>query len=101
MLGITSYLVPGFIVKDIDSALLSALALAGANTIFIKLAHLNEVSSFFATVLLRLIKKQQGEQQRREQQEMPDSRGHGHRGLVILEIDGLSYERMKRAERMK
>jgi uncharacterized membrane protein YvlD (DUF360 family) len=88
MLAITSYLVPGFIVKDIVSALLGALVLAGANTIFIRLVHLNEDSSFFATVLLRLIKKQQ---------EMPDSREPGHRGLVILEIDGLSYERMKRA----
>ncbi|MDQ3909669.1 MAG: phage holin family protein [Thermoproteota archaeon] len=101
MLGLTSYLVPGFIVKDIGSALLGALALAGANTIFIRLAHLNEDSSFFATVLLRLIKKQQEEHQQREQQEMPDGKKQGRRGLVILEIDGLSYERMKRAAEIR
>lgn len=105
MLGITSYLVPGFIVSDVGSALLGALVLAGVNTILLRLADLNEDSSFFATLLLKLIKKQEQlhqhqqhhQQEQQREQKMPTSNGPSRRGLVILEIDGLSYERMKRA----
>jgi len=86
MLGLTAWLLPDFTVSGIGPALVGVLALALVNTIFIRLLGIDDDDSFFIDLM--------------------DKFNHGksetkvsfdQRGLVMLEIDGLSYERMKRA----
>ncbi|HEY4688759.1 MAG TPA: phage holin family protein [Anaerolineae bacterium] len=86
MIGLTAYLLPGFHVDGLGPALLGALVLAAANTALTHLTTIDDDDSFFEDLVERLSVRQQ----------MPGSHEPG-RGIVLLEIDGLSYGRMCRA----
>ena len=86
MLRLTAELVTGFVVTGWAAAILGALALTAVNTVFSSLASVDDDHSFFQGMVERLSR-------------IPHLRGTSEsgRGLVMLEIDGLSYSRLKRA----
>jgi uncharacterized membrane protein YvlD (DUF360 family) len=86
MLRLTSAWVTGFDVSGWTAAMLGALGLVGINTLFASLASVDDDHSFFHNVVEQL--------GRNPQLRGPRQTG---RGLVMLEIDGLSYSRLKRA----
>ena len=85
-LMLASYSVPYFTVSGWGSALLGALVLAAVNTFLSSLTTIDDDYSFFDGVVQWLSK--------RDATSIPGDAG---RGLVMLEIDGLSYERARRA----
>ena len=86
VMGITAWLLPTFQVQSVGSAILGALVLSVTNTILTSLTSIDDDYSFFDGMVQWL--------SRRQSMASFDEPG---RGIVILEIDGLSYERMRRA----
>src|SRR3990172_928120 len=86
MLMLTAHLLPGLVVSGWASAILGALALAAVNTFLTSLTTIDDSDSFFEGVVERLSARQHMQ-----------TSTEPVRGLVLLEIDGLSHSRMKRA----
>lgn len=86
MLGLTAWLLPDFSVNGLGPALLGVLALALVNTFLIRMLGIDDDDSFFIDLMEKF---NAGQSETRA--------NFDQRGLVMLEIDGLSYERMKRA----
>ncbi len=86
MLRLTSVWVTGLSVSGWTAAILGALGLTVVNTAFSSLASVDDDHSFFQGLVERLSRD-------------PRLRGARQlgRGIVMLEIDGLSYSRLKRA----
>ncbi len=85
-LGITAWLLPTFQIRDAGSALLGALVLSATNTVLSSLTSVDDDYSFFDS-MVQWLSRRMG---------LPAAVEPG-RGIVILEIDGLSHERMQRA----
>ena len=85
-LMLTSALLPGFTVNSWWSAFIGGLILALVNTIITTLLNLDDDNSFYDNLIQR--------QARRDAKAIEPDAG---RGLVMLETDGLSYYRIKKA----
>lgn len=85
-LGITAWLLPTFQIQNAGSALLGALVLSATNTVLSGLTSIDDDYSFFDGMVQWLSRRMT----------LPSVVEPG-RGIVILEIDGLSYQRMQRA----
>lgn len=85
-LMITSALLPAFQVQGFGSAFLGGLVMALINTIVVSVIEVDDDDSFFQGLVERVASRQKG-QPAIEQT----------RGLVMLEIDGLSYYHMMQA----
>lgn len=86
MLLLTAYILPYFHVRSPGAAIVGTLILAAVNTFLMSLTTIDDDYSFFEGVVQWLSKHQQ-----------IDSAAEPGRGLVMLEIDGLSYSRIQRA----
>jgi uncharacterized membrane protein YvlD (DUF360 family) len=86
MLLLTSALMPAAVVTDAPSAFFASLVLAFVNTILTGLLAIGDDLSFFQNVVERL--------SRTERALDPHDAG---RGIVMLEIDGLSHALLQRA----
>ena len=86
ILLLSAYFLPGFDVDGFLSAVLGSVALAAANTFITGLISIDQDYAYFDGVVSWLSRRnlEPGDQTQ-------------SRGLVILEIDGLSYQRMQRA----
>jgi uncharacterized membrane protein YvlD (DUF360 family) len=85
-LMITSSLLPGFAVDGWWSAFIGGLFLSFINAILIALLNVDDEESFYANMVLRQAARQ-----------AVDVEADPGRGLVILETDGLSYQRIHQA----
>jgi uncharacterized membrane protein YvlD (DUF360 family) len=85
-LMITASLLPGFEVSGLWPAFLGGLFLSLVNTVLTTLLNIDNDESFYANLVKRQAKKQGVAQE-----------GENTRGLVMLEIDGLSYHHIKKA----
>ncbi len=85
-LSITAWLLPTFQIQDAGSALLGALALSATNTVLSSLTSIDDDYSFFDGMVQWLSRRMS----------LPAAVEPG-RGIVILEIDGLSHARMQGA----
>ena len=85
-LMITSGLLPGFNVSSWGAAFFGGLFLALVNTILSTLLNIDDDQSFYANLVLRRAAHQA--------EELPEDAG---RGLLMLEIDGLSYWHIQKA----
>ncbi len=85
-LMITSGLLPGFNVSSWGAAFFGGLFLALVNTILSTLLNIDDDQSFYANLVLR--------RAARQAEELPEDAG---RGLLMLEIDGLSYWHIQKA----
>ncbi len=83
---ITAYLLPVFEVGGWLSAIVGGLVFAAINIILTGILDVNDEGSFYQGLIERLAKKQSYADIDPEK-----------RGLVMLEIDGLSYHHMKKA----
>ena len=83
---ITSNLLPTFQVADFGAAFIAGLIMAVVNTIVISIISIDDDDSFFQGLVERLARRRQDA-----------TASDGSRGLVMLEIDGLSYYHMKEA----
>jgi uncharacterized membrane protein YvlD (DUF360 family) len=83
---IASALLPAFQVQGLGAAFLAALIMAGVNTVITGLTTIDDDDSFFQGLVERLAARNKFQ-----------SADMATRGLVMLEIDGLSYWHMKRA----
>ncbi|MFC2026000.1 phage holin family protein [Chloroflexota bacterium] len=83
---LTSGLLPGFEVSGFWAAFLGGLILSLINTLLIALLGVNNSRSFYRNLALRQAARQ------REVEE-----GENRRGLLIVEIDGLSYYHIQKA----
>ncbi len=86
VLMITSALLPGFEVIGILNALLGSLILSAVNTVITGLLTIDDDDSFYQGIVERLASRQPFRHT-----------GAQTRGLVMLEIDGLSYWHMQKA----
>ena len=82
-LMITSALLPGFEVNGLWAAFIGGLFLSLVNTILSTLLNIDSDESFYANLVKR---------QAARQGETPE--GEDTRGVVMLEIDGLSYHQL-------
>jgi uncharacterized membrane protein YvlD (DUF360 family) len=85
-LMITSALMPGLEVNGLWAAFLGGLLLSLANTIISTLLDIDNSESFYSNLVLRQAARQAGEID-----------ADAGRGVVMLEIDGLSYWHVKKA----
>jgi len=85
-LMITSALLPGFEVNGLWAAFIGGLFLSFVNTILSTLLNIDSDESFYANLVKR---------QAARQGEIPE--GEDTRGVVMLEIDGLSYWHIQKA----
>ena len=85
-LMITSALLPGFEVNGLWAAFIGGLFLSLVNTILSTLLNIDSDESFYANLIKR---------QAARQGETPE--GEDTRGVVMLEIDGLSYWHIQKA----
>jgi uncharacterized membrane protein YvlD (DUF360 family) len=85
-LMITSALLPSFDVTTWGWAFVGGLFLSLVNTILIELLNIDNNESFYTNLVLRTAAKQ-----------AVVEKGETRRGLVMLEIDGLSYHHIKKA----
>jgi uncharacterized membrane protein YvlD (DUF360 family) len=85
-LQITSALMPGFTVNSWLEAFIGGLFLSFVNMILIELLNIDDNESFYANLTLREASK-----------DAVVEKGENRRGLVMLEIDGLSYHHIKKA----
>ena len=85
-LMITSALMPNFIVNGWLQAFIGGLFLSFVNMILIELLNIDNNESFYSNLTLRQASK-----------EAVVEKGENRRGLVMLEIDGLSYHHIKKA----
>jgi len=86
VLQIASALMPGFVVDGLWAGILGGLILSLFNTILTTLLAIDDEDSFYENLVQRQAIRQAGSA----------SSGSG-RGLVILETDGLSYQRIQKA----
>ena len=86
MLRLTAYVLPDFVVDGWGAALLGTVVLAAVNTVLTAITTIDDDFSFFEGVVQWLSKRRRVEVD-----------AHPGRGLVLLEIDGLSCRRMRRA----
>jgi uncharacterized membrane protein YvlD (DUF360 family) len=86
MLILASYILPYFQVNGLGAALLGAFIMAVVNTLLTSLIRIDDDYSFFYGVIQWLSKKRRA-----------DLSTEPGRGLVMVEIDGLSYHRIQRA----
>lgn len=86
MLIVTSWFVPGFAVAGLGGALLGAIILALINTFLVRGFGFDDDLSFYSKTIEKMGKKQQ----------IASFQKPG-RGIIMLEIDGLSYNNMKLA----
>ncbi|UCD98548.1 MAG: phage holin family protein [Chloroflexota bacterium] len=86
VLLITSALLPGLEVSGLWAAFLGGLFLSFVNTVLITLLDIDDSESFYANLVKR---------QAAKQSELKE--GENTRGVVMLEIDGLSYWHIKKA----
>jgi uncharacterized membrane protein YvlD (DUF360 family) len=85
-LKITSALLPGFVIDNWWVAFFAGLVLALINTIITNFLTIDDEGSFYETLVEQLAK--------RNSFDLEQAPG---RGLVMMEIDGLSYHHMQRA----
>ncbi len=85
-LSLTAAILPGFDISSWVSAFFGGLVLAGVNTLFTSILTIDDDDQFYQGLVERLASRQT----------FPQSR-YAHRGLVMIEIDGLSYWQMKKA----
>ena len=85
-LKITSGLMAGFTVDTWLEAFIGGLLLSFVNMVLIELLNIDNDESFYANLALRQASK-----------EAVVEKGETRRGLVMLEIDGLSYHHIKKA----
>jgi uncharacterized membrane protein YvlD (DUF360 family) len=83
---LTSSLLPGFDVSGFWTAFLGGLILSLVNTLLIALLGVNNSKSFYRNLALR---------QAARQKEVVE--GENRRGLLMVEIDGLSYYHIQKA----
>jgi uncharacterized membrane protein YvlD (DUF360 family) len=83
---LTAYILPYLRIPNFGTAIVGTLVLAAVNTFLMSLTTIDDDYSFFEGVVQWLSKRQQ-----------IDSATETDRGLVMLEIDGLSYLRILRA----
>jgi uncharacterized membrane protein YvlD (DUF360 family) len=83
---ITAALLPGFELQGIFPAIVGAIVLAGVNTVLTGLITLDDADSFYEQRILRLA-----------QQSPFAAASSQESGLLILEIDGVSYRHMQQA----
>ncbi len=83
---ITSALMPGFEVNGLWAAFLGGLFLSLVNTIITTLLDIDNAESFYANLVKRQAVRQAGEIEDKDS-----------RGVVMLEIDGLSFWHIKKA----
>ena len=86
VLKITSNLIPEFVVTSWWYAFLGGLIFSAINTVITNLMTIDDEDSFYEGLVRRLAVKNK----------FPDASGPGQ-GLVILEVDGLSYHHMQKA----
>jgi uncharacterized membrane protein YvlD (DUF360 family) len=86
MLLLASYFLPYFVVTGVLAALIGSLILAVVNTILTSLTTIDDDYAFFDGVAQWLSRRR-----------LVMRSGEQGRGLVLLEIDGLSYQRAQRA----
>jgi uncharacterized membrane protein YvlD (DUF360 family) len=81
-----SYLLPSFDVSGWFSAIVGGLVFAAINVVITGILEVNEEGSFYQSLIERLARRQAyGDVE------------PGKRGLVMMEIDGLSYHHLKKA----
>jgi uncharacterized membrane protein YvlD (DUF360 family) len=85
-LGITATLLPGLEIDNVWMAFVAGLVLALINTIITNFLTIDDEGSFYESLVERLA--------RRHSFDVEDEPG---RGVVMMEIDGLSYHHMKYA----
>jgi putative membrane protein len=85
-LQITSALLPSFEVSSWWTAFIGGLFISLVNTILTTVLNIDDTESFYSNLVLRRAARQAGEVD-------PDS----GRGVVLLEIDGLSYWHIQKA----
>jgi len=90
LLWFVSWLLPYFEVTNFWAALLGALILAAVNTFITGLTTIDDDNSFYDGVVQWLSRRQM-----EKEGEQPETRG-----LVMLEIDGLSYQHIQKAIEM-
>lgn len=86
VLLLTARLVPGFEVSSYFAAFVGSIILSLINTIIITLLDIDDDDSFYDNMVRRQAARQAG----------TVSPAEG-RGLVLMEVDGLSYQRMRQA----
>ncbi len=85
-LRITAVLLPGFVIDNWWGAFVAGLILALINTIITNFLTIDDEGSFYESLVERLAK--------RHSFDVEDEPG---RGVVMMEIDGLSYHHLKQA----
>lgn len=83
---ITSWLLPVFQVYGLINAIIGGLIFAAINIILTGILEVNDEGSFYQGLIERLARRQTYE-----------NTDPGKRGLVMMEIDGLSYHHLKKA----
>lgn len=83
---VTAALLPTFQVTGLLSAIAGGIIFAGINVILTGILEVNDEGSFYQGLIERLARKR-----------MYDAGEFDRRGLVMLEIDGLSYHHIKKA----
>jgi uncharacterized membrane protein YvlD (DUF360 family) len=86
VLLIAARLIPGLVVDGILAAVVASVVIAIANVIVTELLSVNDDDSFYNGVIERLAKRQ-------DSTTLQD----GTRGLLILEVDGLSFHHISKA----
>lgn len=86
VLWLTARLVPGFEVTNLLAAFIGSLVLSFVNTVLVILLNIDDDDSFYENLV----------QRRAARQARKVSPEEG-RGIVMLEVDGLSYQRIKGA----
>ncbi|HET7087218.1 MAG TPA: phage holin family protein [Anaerolineae bacterium] len=86
LLWLTSWIVPGFEITSLVAAVAGTLVLAAVNTLITSFTTIDDDDSFFQGVVERISKHQRIK-----------GAAEPGRGIVMLELDGLSYDRIKRA----
>jgi len=86
VLMLAASLLPGLTISGWPSAVLGTIVLAVVNTFLTSLTTIDDADSFFEFVVEELSRRQH-----------IGSATETERGLVLLEIDGLSYSRIRRA----
>jgi uncharacterized membrane protein YvlD (DUF360 family) len=85
-LSITAWLLPGFNLDGLFSAVIAGLVFAAINTILTSILHVNDEGSYYQNAIERQAAKQPFE-----------GAAEPGLGLVMMEIDGLSYHHVKKA----
>jgi uncharacterized membrane protein YvlD (DUF360 family) len=83
---LTDILVDSFVIETFGAALIGVFVLTFVNTLLGNLIQLGDDYSFYATMMNKF-----------SALTGPKDAGHKGRGLIILQIDGLSYSSVKRA----